>query len=192
MRNAGGSEAATAPECSCTLPTVDEPIFVGLGSNLGDREAQLAGAVEALRSTPGVEVSAVSPVYETRAVGPGPQPPYLNAVVRLRCDLGPRALLERLLAIERDAGRTRGPERDAPRTLDLDLLFYAEARVDEPGLRVPHPRLHERAFVLEPLQDLAPDWTHPGLGERIGDLARRVRDPEAVRRFRSAAPDRGG
>ena len=155
---------------------------MALGSNLGDRETSLAAAIAALRRTRRVRVLAVSPVYETDPVGPPPQGPYLNAVVRLRTSLPPRALLERLQAIETAAGRTRGGERNAARTLDLDILFYGEAKIHEPGLAVPHPRLHERAFVLEPLCDLAPDRVHPTLHARVDVLARRVRNPAAVRR----------
>ena len=156
--------------------------FVGLGSNLGARERILCGAAAALRATPGVRDVVVSPVYETDAVGPGPQGPYLNAVARLRTKLEPRALLRRLQAIECEAGRVRGPERDAARGLDLDLLLHGARRVDEPDLVVPHPRLHERPFVLEPLADLAPEIIPPGLEATVGSLAARVRDPEAVRR----------
>ncbi|MDH3211136.1 MAG: 2-amino-4-hydroxy-6-hydroxymethyldihydropteridine diphosphokinase [Myxococcales bacterium] len=155
---------------------------MALGSNLGDRETSLAAAIAALRRTRRVRVLAVSPVYETDPVGPPPQGPYLNAVVRLRTSLPPRALLERLQAIETAAGRTRGGERNAARTLDLDILFYGDAKIHEPGLAVPHPRLHERAFVLEPLCDLAPDRVHPTLHARVDVLARRVRNPAAVRR----------
>jgi 2-amino-4-hydroxy-6-hydroxymethyldihydropteridine diphosphokinase len=156
--------------------------FVALGSNLGERESHLAGSIAALRQARGVAVLAVSPVYETDPVGPPPQGPYLNAVARLHTSLSPRALLERLQAIEVAAGRTRAGGRNAARTLDLDLLFYGEEEIHEPGLEVPHPRLHQRAFVLEPLCDLAPDWIHPTLHERVADLALRVRDPAAVRR----------
>ena len=114
-------------------------------------------------------------------MGPPGQGPYLNAVARLLTSLPPRALLERFQAIEEAAGRVRG-ERNAARTLDLDLLFHGDRKLDEPGLCVPHPRLHERAFVLEPLCDLAPDRIHPTLHVRVEDLARRVRNPAAVRR----------
>jgi 2-amino-4-hydroxy-6-hydroxymethyldihydropteridine diphosphokinase len=157
--------------------------FVALGSNLGARERHLLDAVAALRATRAVRDVVVSPVYASRAVGPGAQGEYLNAVARLETRLSPRALLLRLLAIERAQGRERGPERNAPRTLDLDLLLYAARRMDEPGLQVPHPRLHERAFVLEPLCDLAPRLVHPVLGQSVEELARRVRDPAAVRRW---------
>jgi 2-amino-4-hydroxy-6-hydroxymethyldihydropteridine diphosphokinase len=156
--------------------------FVALGTNLGERESHLVGSIAALRRTRGVAVLAVSPVYETDPVGPPPQGPYLNAVARLRTSLSPRALLERLQAIEAAAGRTRASGRNAARCLDLDLLFYGEEKIHEPGLEVPHPRLHQRAFVLEPLCDLAPDWIHPTLHQRVADLALRVRDPAAVRR----------
>ena len=159
---------------------VAEHVYVALGSNLGDRHAQLRAAVEALGSIETTEVVGVSPVYETDPVGPPPQGPDLNAVARLRTGLPPSALLARLLEIETGAGRVRR-ERNAARCLDLDLLFYGDCAIREPGLVVPHPRLHERAFVLEPLCDLAPEFVHPLLGVRVDALARRVRDPRAVR-----------
>jgi 2-amino-4-hydroxy-6-hydroxymethyldihydropteridine diphosphokinase len=115
--------------------------------------------------------------------GPPGQGPYLNAVAVLTTTLAPRALLERLLAIERQAGRARRELRDAPRELDLDLLFYDDTRIDEPDLVVPHPRLHERGFVLEPLRDVAPGLLHPVLGEDVETLAARVRDERAVRPY---------
>jgi 2-amino-4-hydroxy-6-hydroxymethyldihydropteridine diphosphokinase len=157
-----------------------ETAYVALGSNLGAREQHLFSALAALRATPGIRSVAVSHLYETRPVGPGPQGCYLNAVARLETTLAPRALLERLLAIERVEGRERGPQRDLPRSLDLDLLLYGDLCVDEPGLVVPHPRLHERAFVLEPLSELAPAARHPGLGARFDLLAAQVRNPSAV------------
>jgi 2-amino-4-hydroxy-6-hydroxymethyldihydropteridine diphosphokinase len=158
-----------------TAPVV---AYVALGSNLGDRAAHLERALAALRETAGVELLAVSSLHETEPVGGPPQGPYLNAAAALRTRLGPRALLERLQAIEAAAGRRRGPERAAPRTLDLDLIFYGSRRIDEPGLVVPHPRCHQRAFVLAPLREIAPDFVHPGLGESVEALARRVGAPE--------------
>lgn len=158
--------------------------YVALGSNLGDRAAQLAAAIAALRAQPEIRVEAVSTVYETAPVGPPPQGPYLNAVVHLRTQLAPRALLARLLEIERAAGRVRGGPRWSARSLDLDLLLYDSLVLDEPGLCIPHPRLHERTFVLAPLCELAPRLVHPRLGVRIDELARRVRDPQAVVAFR--------
>lgn len=154
--------------------------YVSIGTNLGDRAAQLDFAVRAIGALADTRVDALSPIFETDPVGPPPQGAYLNAVVRVATELAPRALLDALLAIERDAGRERGV-RNAARTLDLDVLLYGDEIVDEPGLVVPHPRLAERAFILEPLAALAPDVVHPLLGESIASLAQRVRDPNAVR-----------
>ena len=172
-----------APRSHPSQPRVVDA-YVALGSNLGDREAQLAAAIAALRAQSGVHVEAVSTLYETAPVGPPPQGPYLNAVVRLRTQLAAHALLECLLAIEIAAGRERGGPRWSARTLDLDLLLYGSLVLDEPGLCIPHPRLHERAFVLEPLCQLAPRLVHPRLGSSVEELARRVRDPQAVVAFR--------
>ena len=164
----------------------EEQVYVALGSNLGDRDRQLTEAIAALSATDGIDVVAVSPVYETDPVGPPPQDAYLNAAVHLRAALTPDALLGRLLEIEAAQGRSRGSTRDAPRTLDLDLLFYGERILVEPDLELPHPRLADRPFVLEPLCDLAPDFVHPVLQRTVENLARRVRDPAAVRRYTSA------
>jgi 2-amino-4-hydroxy-6-hydroxymethyldihydropteridine diphosphokinase len=145
--------------------------YIGLGANLGDRSAAIARAVAALDDLPGVTVRAVSRVRETDPVGPGPQPPYLNAGVAVVTTLEPGALLAACLAIEVDLGRRRTEEeRWGPRTIDLDLLLYDARAVDEPGLRIPHPRLAERRFVLEPLAELSPDLVHPTLGRTIGEL----------------------
>jgi 2-amino-4-hydroxy-6-hydroxymethyldihydropteridine diphosphokinase len=156
--------------------------YVGLGSNLGDREELLALAVRELRASEGTRLVGLSPIYETEPVGGPVQGAYLNAVAALRTRLAPRALLERLLEIEASAGRVRGSGRDEPRRLDLDLLLYASQLIDEPGLVVPHPRLHERAFALVPLRDLAPDLVHPVLRETVESLARRV-GSKGVRSF---------
>ena len=164
--------------------------FVALGSNLGDRAGHLRAAAEALAATRGIELLACSHLYETDPVGPPPQDPYLNAVMQVRTTLEPAELLARLLEIERERGRVRGPIRDGPRTLDLDLLDYGGRCVREPDLELPHPRLHERGFALEPLAELAGDRLHARLGERLGDLAARVRDPRAVRPYR--VEDGGG
>jgi 2-amino-4-hydroxy-6-hydroxymethyldihydropteridine diphosphokinase len=155
--------------------------YVSLGTNLGDRAAHLARALCALGALEDTRLVAVSPVYETDPVGPPPQGPYLNAVACLETSLGARDLLEALLGIERDAGRERSGERNAARTLDLDLLLHGDRVIDEPGLVVPHPRLAERPFVLEPLAALAPTLVHPVLGESIATLAARVRDAKSVR-----------
>lgn len=130
--------------------------YLGLGSNLGDRAVYLQGAVDGLAAHPGVRLLAVSPVYETEPVGGPAQPDYLNAVVAVDTDLDARALLDLAKTLEAEAGRTEG-ERWAPRTLDIDVLMVGEERVADPDLVVPHPRIHQRAFVLAPLADLAPD-----------------------------------
>jgi 2-amino-4-hydroxy-6-hydroxymethyldihydropteridine diphosphokinase len=145
--------------------------FVGIGSNLGDREATLRRAVELLAAEDGIDVVAVSELRETEPVGPVEQGPFLNGAVRLATELPPRQLLARLLAIEQRLGRVR-KERFGPRTIDLDLLVYGEQVIDEPGLKVPHPRLHERRFALEPLADLAPDLVIPGRGAISALLAK--------------------
>jgi 2-amino-4-hydroxy-6-hydroxymethyldihydropteridine diphosphokinase len=139
--------------------------YVGLGSNLGDREGTIRAAVAALAADPHIDVVAVSALRETDPVGPVEQPQFLNGALALETDLGARELLERLLAVERRFGRVReGVPPQGPRTLDLDLLLFGDESIDEPGLRVPHPRLYERRFALEPLAELAPDVELPGLG----------------------------
>ena len=137
--------------------------YVGLGSNLGDREATIRRAIAAL---PGVV--AVSELRETDPVGVTEQPAFVNGAVALETELSPRELLDSLLAVERDLGRERR-ERWGPRTIDLDLLLYGGEMVAEPGLTVPHPSLHERRFVLEPLAELDPQLVVPGHG-RVRDL----------------------
>jgi 2-amino-4-hydroxy-6-hydroxymethyldihydropteridine diphosphokinase len=139
--------------------------YVALGSNLGDRERTLREAVDALRAEDGVKVVAVSSLIETAPVGYVDQPRFLNGVVAVDTELAAGALLALLLDVERRFGRVReGVPAQGPRTLDLDLLLYGEAEIDEPGLRLPHPRMHERAFVLEPLAELAPGLEIPGRG----------------------------
>jgi 2-amino-4-hydroxy-6-hydroxymethyldihydropteridine diphosphokinase len=138
--------------------------FVGLGANLGDREATLRRALELLGAEPGIEVRAVSTFRETEPVGFLDQPPFVNAAAELETELPAPALLERLLDVERRLGRVRGGERFGPRTVDLDLLLYGGETISAPGLRVPHPRLHERRFALEPLAELDPELEIPGHG----------------------------
>ena len=138
--------------------------YVGLGSNLGDREATLRGALELLAAEDGIDVARVSSFRETDPVGYLDQPRFLNGAAELETTLPPRELLDRLLAVERALGRERTGPRFGPRTIDLDLLLYGAETIDEPGLRVPHPRLHERRFALEPLAELDPDLELPGHG----------------------------
>jgi 2-amino-4-hydroxy-6-hydroxymethyldihydropteridine diphosphokinase len=134
---------------------------VGLGANLGEREATIRAALAALNAEDGIEVVAVSKLRETEPVGVGPQPLFLNGAAELETTLSARELLDRLLATEQRFGRMRTPGEHGPRTLDLDLLLYGNERIDEPGLTVPHPRLHERAFVLEPLAELGAELPPP-------------------------------
>jgi 2-amino-4-hydroxy-6-hydroxymethyldihydropteridine diphosphokinase len=144
--------------------------YVGLGANLGDRETTMRRAIELLDGG-GIEVVAVSSFRETDPVDYEDQPRFLNAAVALDTDLSPRELLDRLLAVERELGRTRDGPRYGPRRIDLDLLLYEEQIVEEPGLIVPHPRLAERRFALEPLADLDPMLMIPGSGAVSAVLA---------------------
>jgi 2-amino-4-hydroxy-6-hydroxymethyldihydropteridine diphosphokinase len=146
--------------------------YVGLGANLGEREKTLRRAVELLAAEPGIEVVAVSSFRETDPVGYLDQPAFLNGACAVETEVGPRELLERLLAVERDLGRERGTgPRWGPRTIDLDLLLYGDVTVDEPGLTVPHPRLTERSFALEPLLELDPSLHLPD-GRALRDILR--------------------
>ena len=139
--------------------------YVGLGANLGERAAAIDAALELLRVLDGVEVVAVSSLRETDPVGYADQPRFLNAAAELATTLTARELLDQLLAIERRLGRVRGEgPRFGPRTIDLDLLLYGDSSIDEPGLQIPHPRLHERRFALEPLAELDPGLEIPGHG----------------------------
>ena len=132
-----------------------EAVFVGLGANLGDRQAALHAALAAIGQLPGTRVLRVSPLYGSAPVDAG-GPDYLNAVAEIATTLAPQALLQALQAIEHSAGRER-PYRNAPRTLDLDILWFGRQVIDTPLLTVPHPRMAERAFVLRPLADLVPE-----------------------------------
>lgn len=146
--------------------------YLGLGTNLGDREANLSRALELLAATPGVRVRRASAIYETEPVGPREQPRFLNQVVEVETELAPRALLARLLRIEAALGRARR-ERWGPRTMDMDILLYDDLVLETPGLTLPHPRLTERAFALVPLAELAPGRILAG-GQAVADLAARV------------------
>ena len=148
-----------------------ERVFIGLGSNVGDRSATLAGALDASDALPGVSLVAVSTIRETAPVGPVEQGPYLNAVAEVSAAIEPEALLHALLGIERTFGRERSREtRWGPRTLDLDVLLFGQQQIRTLDLEVPHPRLVERRFVLEPLAELAPAFVVPGVGVAVVDL----------------------
>ncbi|KJY42896.1 2-amino-4-hydroxy-6-hydroxymethyldihydropteridine pyrophosphokinase [Streptomyces sp. NRRL B-1568] len=155
---------------------------ISLGSNLGNRLETLQGAIDALEDTPGLRVKAVSPVYETEpwGVDPGSQPSYYNAVVLVKTTLPPQSLLERGHAIEEAFERVRD-ERWGPRTLDVDIVTYQDVVSDDPVLTLPHPRVHERAFVLVPWHDVEPEAVVPGRGAVADLLAEMGREGVAVR-----------
>ncbi len=177
--------------------------YIALGSNLGDRQEHLDRALALLQEQPGVVVTQVSSYHETEPVGGPPgQEKYLNAAAELETDLDPADLLRVLLAVERQLGRVRA-ERDGPRTIDLDLLLYGDLVRDEPGLEIPHPRMHQRSFVLAPLAEIAPQAVHPtlrrGVAELLNDVAApappsgpetAVRSAPPPRSFVSAVPSR--
>lgn len=153
--------------------------FVGLGGNLGDAAITLRDAMQALDALPDTRLLRVSQLYRTRAWGNEAQPDFINAAAMLETELSARALLDGLLGIEQEFGRTRardGSDRWGPRILDLDLLLHGDAQIDEPGLHVPHPHLHERAFALLPLVEIAPDVVIPGRGPARAALAAMASD----------------
>lgn len=137
--------------------------YIALGSNLGDRRAMIARAIRRIHEQPAIAVERVSSIIETDPVGPPGQGPYMNAAILVRTDHDPRGLLDSLLAIESELGRDRSADavRWGARRIDLDVLVYGDQIVDEPGLHVPHPRLHERTFVLIPLAEIAPELVIP-------------------------------
>ncbi len=139
------------------------PAWIGIGANLGDPARQVAAAVDGLKKLPRTRLAALSATYRTAPVGGPEQPDYFNAVARIDTALGPDTLLHELLALERDHGRTRSTP-NAPRTLDLDLLLYSDRIISLGHLTVPHPRMHLRRFVLEPLLEIDPDCIIPGIG----------------------------
>ena len=155
-------------------------VYIGIGSNLGDREFLIRKAVEALRQLPQTNVSGVSSLYDTEPVGETEQPPFLNAVAWIETELPARDLLWQMLLIEKRMGRVR-TQRWGPRSIDLDLLFHGDEVIEERDLRVPHLEAHRRAFVLLPLQELEPDFAHPETGETIRKMIRKLDPIPSVR-----------
>ncbi|RMF46929.1 MAG: 2-amino-4-hydroxy-6-hydroxymethyldihydropteridine diphosphokinase [Deltaproteobacteria bacterium] len=158
-------------------------VHLGLGSNLDEPRAWLARGREALAGLPGCHLSAVSSLWQTAPVGgPDGQNDYLNAAVTLETGMSPHELLAAVQAIERDCGRQRR-ERWGPRTLDIDILLYGDLVVDDSDLVLPHPRMHERAFVLEPLAEIAPAARHPVLDRTVVELLERLAPGQACRKL---------
>ncbi len=156
----------------------DHTVYLGLGSNLGDRDANLAAALRALAAV--VTIERVSSVYDTAPMLYANQPRFHNLVCRATTSLSPVALLRAVKAIERQLGRRRGP-RYGPRLIDIDLLFYDQLVLHTAALTLPHPRLSERAFVLAPLAEIAPALAHPVLGETVADLLQHVPEDDVRR-----------
>ena len=152
-------------------------VYLSLGSNLGDRRANLKKALRLLSE--GVEIVKVSSVYDTDPVGVGKQPRFLNLMCRVNTDIGPMQLLSFVKGIESNRGRDLSL-RDTPRIIDIDIIFHGDIIIESPELVIPHPRMRERAFVLVPFAEIAPEVVHPVTGERIGDLAARVEGRDGV------------
>ena len=147
-----------------TISPSDVVVWIGLGSNMGQATDQIEEAIVALTDEPGLEPTARSSLYRTAPMGHVAQPDFINAVVRASCGIGCYELLEALQKIEKRFGRTRNGDRFGPRSLDLDLLMYADQIISSAQLELPHPRMHERLFVLEPLAEIEGDITVPGRG----------------------------
>lgn len=145
-------------------------VFIGIGSNEGDRLHNVSEAIRLLGASEGIRVAQMATIIETEPIGGPPQGPFLNTVVEIDTPLSPHALLAVLKDIERRLGRVPSAERWGPRPIDLDILLYGDLILQEPALTIPHPRLHERLFVLEPLAQLAPDQLHPTLQQPISAL----------------------
>jgi 2-amino-4-hydroxy-6-hydroxymethyldihydropteridine diphosphokinase len=159
---------------------VHKIVYLSLGSNLGDREANLHTAIEKLREVG--DVVAVSSFYETEPVEVTAQPWFLNCAVKFDTEKMPRQLISAILAIEQSMGRQRKQQK-GPRTIDIDILFFGSSIIDIPSLTVPHPHLHERRFVLEPLAEIAPDARHPTFKRTIRDLRDALPTGQTVRKL---------
>lgn len=166
--------------------------YIAMGSNLGDRRATIESALAMLGDRAGVTVTAVSELFETAPVGPAGQGAFLNGAAALRVEISARTLLAWMLEVERRHGRVRDPsQRWGPRALDLDLLLYGRSVIDEPGLTVPHPHLHERRFVLEPLRQIAGEIRHPILGQTVQSLWQAISDASSDCCRADLPPNRG-
>lgn len=157
-------------------------VFLSLGSDLGDREDNLRQAVEAIGSSAGL-VTGVSPVYETEPVGFSGSTDFLNMVVSIETDLNPSELIDNLMISEKSLGRTRGESGTISRTIDIDILMYDDLIIDSGTLIIPHPRMHQRRFVLVPLNDLAPGLVHPVSGKTVMELLESCEDKSQVRLY---------
>ena len=158
-------------------------VYLSLGSNLGDREANLRTAIAKLTEIGAV--AAVSSFYETEPVDVTGQPWFLNCAVKLDTEKMPRQLIAAILAIEQSMGRQRKPQQKAPRTIDIDILLFGSSVIELPALTIPHPRLHERRFVLEPLGEIAPDARHPAFKRTIRELRDALSPGQTVRKITS-------
>jgi len=160
---------------------VEKDIFIALGSNVGERDLNLLRAVAEIAKIPGAKVTALSPFYDTEPVGMGAADNFLNAVLRLKSSLAPDDLLSELMRIESEVFQRKRSNSVAPRRMDLDILFYGNALIDRPpSLVIPHPRLHERRFVLKPLADIAPEFMHPLLQKSVSRLLDEIKDCSRV------------
>ncbi|HUE52107.1 MAG TPA: 2-amino-4-hydroxy-6-hydroxymethyldihydropteridine diphosphokinase [Terriglobales bacterium] len=166
-----------------TTSTVQEVVYLSLGSNVGDRSANLAAAIASLRSLG--EVTSVSSLYETEPVGFTAQPWFLNCAVKLMTDKTPKQLLADILDLEQKMGRVRA-QKNGPRIIDVDILLFGESIVETKGLTVPHPAMHQRRFVLEPLAEIAPELRHPVLNRTIRQLRDALPPGQAVRKLAKA------
>lgn len=155
-------------------------IFIGVGSNEGDRLSLISQAIRHLGGAQGIRVLQMATIAETEPVGGPPQGPYLNTVVEIDTTLAPQALLRVLQDIERRLGRRPSSQRWGPRPIDLDILLYDDQVIEDPALQIPHPRLHERRFVLEPLAQLAPASIHPVLQRSVAELLEQLTAHDAT------------
>lgn len=154
--------------------------YIGLGSNLDNPLAQVRQAIRILTNLEYCQIQAVSSLYQSKPMGPQDQPDYVNAVMAIRTDLSALQLLDALQAVEQQQGRVRGKEQWGPRTLDLDILLFDDLIIDEPRLKIPHPGLHQRSFVLYPLHEIAPELHVPGRGTLTNLLERVENDLEVI------------